>query len=1068
MNANVSPVLPLDNVLQQAIVEHQAGQYAEAEELYLSILQAYPYHTIANHNMGLLAGQVGQFEAGLPYLHKALSADPDEGQFWLSYADGLLKAGQAAEALEIIETAIARGLDNEASQALRQQTQAAAALAALSPSQQEVDEIIALYHGGHYAQMETSCRQLLENFPESPFAWSVLGTALELQGKDALPVLQKTIELTPNDAEAHNNLGNAWQTQGVSDTAIDCYLRALEINPDFAEAHNNLGGALQKQGRLPEAAESYRRALLAKPDYAMAHFNLGNTLKAQKQFEAAAASYRTALEWLPGDADVHCNLGNVLQSLQQYEDALASYELAIQSAPTYAVAHSNSGAALYLLKRYTEAAASYRRALEITPHDADAHHGLGECLHALEQLDDAVLSYRNAITWDGEHLASHSNLGRALFQLDQKEAAIAAYRTALSLQPENADAHSYLAVALAGNDQIEEAEALHRRAIELAPASAIPLVKLGNFFNSLHNYDAALEQYYAAILIEPNDAKIHHGIGFSLQADKQPEQAIAAYTQALELDPTLASAHNNIGSVLQAQKKLELARESYLRALALEDRFAGAHFNLGSYLAELGDSDAAIASYLRALEIEPTYRQAHVNLSAILSNIGQLDAATQRCRLALALNPAWEDIHSNLLFLLAHDTKTDAATLFAEHQAYAESFEAEHRPHWPNHANERDPQRCLRVGFISADFNSHAVAHFITPILDNLALSKNVSLYAYYNNYRNLDDHVTQRLRGLMAQWREIQMLSDKRAAQQISDDGIDILIDLSGHTGGNRLRVLARKPAPLQASGIGYPLTTGLQAVDYYLTDKHFSPPGLLDDQFTEKLLHLPANAPFLPSQDAPPVSEAPAYKNGYMTFGTFNRANKLSREVIARWSKLLRAVPDARMFLAAMPSLEVSDKLRDWFAEEGIAAERLTFQMRTNTRTYLELHRLVDVCLDTFPYTGGTTSLQALWMGVPTLTVAGPIQPSRGGTSILEHTGLEAFAAQDEDDFVRKGKFVADNILFLATLRMTMRYRLAASAMGQPALIAAGLESGLRTMWQRWCAGLPAVSFETLPSEQ
>ncbi|WP_081905306.1 tetratricopeptide repeat protein [Janthinobacterium agaricidamnosum] len=1066
MSATVSPALPLDAALEQAIAEHQAGRYQQAEELYLGILEAQPFHAIANHNLGLLAGQLGQYQAGLPYLHKALSVNPDEGQFWLSYATGLLKAGQPAEALDIVSTAIARGLDNPASQALRLEAQQAADAAADAPSQQDIDEIVGLYHAGQYPQMENATRRLLEAYPESAFGWSVLGTALQVQGKDALQALQKTVALAPHDAEAHGNLGNAWQAAGQFDAAIDCYLRALEIQPDFAEAHSNLGGALLAQGRLQDAAESYRRALQVRPDYALAHFNLGNTLKELQQFDAAAGSYRSALLLLPDDAEIHCNLGNTLQAMQDYPAALDSYRRALELDPAYVAAHSNSGAALHQLKRHAEAEASYRHALRLAPRDANANNGLGQCLQALDRFDDAVQAYRSAIVWQSQHVAARSNLGQVLYLLERKEEAIASYREVLRLQPDSADAHSQLALALAGNEQPELAHPLYLRAVELAPDSAKALVNLGDFLKTSQRYDEAIASYRRALLIDAADAAVHHSIGLALQADNQFDAAIAAYTQALEIDPGLAIAHSNIGSAQQAQKLLEAARLSYMRALELEARFPAAHFNLGTCLSELGQPEAAIDSYLRALDIEPAYREAHVNLGAVLSNMGRIDDAIQRCRLALDINPGWEDVHSNLLFLLAHSAGQEPAALFAEHRRYAERFETPHIASWPAHPNPRDPQRQLRIGFISADFNNHAVAHFITPVLDNLVKSPDLSLYAYYNNQRN--DHITARLRELMPQWRQIDKLSNQQAARQISDDGIDILIDLSGHTGGNRMTLLARKPAPLQASWIGYPLTTGLQAVDYYLTDRHFSPPGLLDEQFSEKLLSLPACAPFLPSHEAPTMSPAPALQNGYLTFGSFNRANKLSRAVIARWSTLLRAVPDARMFLAAMPSERISDTLRGWFAEEGVAAERLTFQLRTDNRTYLELHRHVDVCLDTFPYTGGTTSFHALWMGVPTLTVAGPTLPSRAGASILEHTGLEAFAARDEDDFVRKGKFVADNIMFLATLRLTMRQRLEASAMGQPALIAAGLESGLRSMWQRWCAGLPAAPFEALAGQE
>jgi protein O-GlcNAc transferase len=287
-------------------------------------------------------------------------------------------------------------------------------------------------------------------------------------------------------------------------------------------------------------------------------------------------------------------------------------------------------------------------------------------------------------------------------------------------------------------------------------------------------------------------------------------------------------------------------------------------------------------------------------------------------------------------------------------------------------------------------------------------------------------------------------------------------LIDLSGHTAKHRLLTFARKPAPVQASWIGYPGTTGLHAMDYYLSDRFMFPDVGFDSQLTEKIVKLPASVPFLPSKDAPPVNALPALSNGYMTFGSFNRSNKISRPVIALWAQLLRALPDSRMLLGAMSQDGQYQTLIDWFAQEGIVRERLDFHARSSMERYLGLHHQIDICLDTFPYNGGTTTFHALWMGVPTLTLAGQTIASRSGASILGHVNLEAFTAHDVADFKKKGLYWADHPGELSIIRTGLRERFTKSASGQPAVIAAGLERALRIMWQRWCAGLPAASFE------
>jgi predicted O-linked N-acetylglucosamine transferase (SPINDLY family) len=297
--------------------------------------------------------------------------------------------------------------------------------------------------------------------------------------------------------------------------------------------------------------------------------------------------------------------------------------------------------------------------------------------------------------------------------------------------------------------------------------------------------------------------------------------------------------------------------------------------------------------------------------------------------------------------------------------------------------------------------------------------------------------------------------------ANQIDQDRIDILIDLSGHTARNRLCTFARKPAPIQASWMGYPGTTGLAAMDYYFADAHFLPCDEFGDRFTEKLVHLPAAAPFLPEAAAPPVSALPALSNGYLTFGSFNRPSKLGPSVIALWSQLLRALPEARMILGAMPQDGQYGQLIEWFAAEGIARDRLEFQMRCDTASYLARHHRVDLCLDAFPYTGGTTTAHALWMGVPTLTLAGRTPASRHGATILKHVGLDEFVARTPAEYVRKGVELASHLGELAQLRTGLRARCSAAAFSKPDEIAVALERALRIMWKRWCAGLPAEAF-------
>ncbi|MGK5022374.1 tetratricopeptide repeat protein [Janthinobacterium sp. LB2P10] len=1046
----------LDKDLQAALAAHQAGLLEQAEELYLAILQAEPYNAIANHNLGLLAGQVGQFKAGLPYLHKALSVNPDEGQFWLSYADGLLKAGEREQALEIVNEAITRGLDNEQSQTLRKRIEAAIAA---TPTAQETQHVIELYQAGHHAELEAASRALTQRYPASDFAWSVLGTALQQQGKDALQAWQRTVELAPHDAEAYGNLGIACQARGMHEEAVASYTRALQRNPDFVEAYCNLAVTLQSLGQLEQAEQAYRRALALRPDYAKAHFNLGNTLKAMQRNDDAIASYKATLALLPGDAEVYLNLGNAQQDLKQWQDAIVSYRAVLQLAPHTSAVHANLASALHEAGDFEGAEASYRRAIEATPGEAVLYNNLARALQSQGHVSDAIAAYEQAIAIDGNFVQALSNLGLLQCQEKNYASAIALCQRAQLLQPGDAQACIQLAVVYGAAEEQDSALLYFQRAIDLAPGSALAYKQLGDYYNTIRRFALAVEAYTGATERELDDDDVYNNLGVALQKLKRYDDANAAYLRALEINPKNVSAICNLGNVLLAQQKYEQAQTRYQAAIALDPTFERAHFALGNCHVLTNAPTAALECYRAVLALNPEYRDAYVNIGSTLSNLGQIDEAIEACRAGLKVCPLWDTLFSNYLFLLSHSADIDATTLFEEHLRFSDTFETHMAKNAKEHTNTRDALRTLKVGLVSGDLHNHPVPHFIIPVLENIRSDAGLSLYAYHNNAQ--DDHVSQRLREVIPHWRQVEQMDDLELAQQIRDDGIDILIDLSGHTGKNRLLLFASKPAPIQASWIGYPLTTGLRAMDYYLTDPYFAPDGILDSQFTEKLVLLPSCSPFLPSEYASGIRPAPALTNGYLTFGSFNRITKINRKVIARWSMLLRAIPDARMLLAAMPTSAPHPLIMRWFEEEGIAPERLTFEGRTGITQFMEMHHRVDICLDTFPYGGGTTTFHALWMGVPTLTTAGTTLPSRIGTSILLQVGLEEFIAKDDDDYVRKAQAMAANPMLLGAYRYSMRHRLERSAMGNPELITEGLQNSLRIMWQRWCEGLPPVSF-------
>ncbi len=508
---------------------------------------------------------------------------------------------------------------------------------------------------------------------------------------------------------------------------------------------------------------------------------------------------------------------------------------------------------------------------------------------------------------------------------------------------------------------------------------------------------------------------------------------------------------------LMIQKKD--ACEAAGRALALNAQDPREHCYYGLALKAQGHLIAAGQAFEQAVQLKPDYAAAWNNWGLVLKETGQSALAVSKFEQALQLQPDYVDCFSNLLFCLSHVDGVSAEQLLQVHQAFAQRYEQPLTAHWPQHLNSKVTTRTLKVGLVSADFRAHSMAHFLRPLLPALAACPQLSLVAYAN--QTLSDDVTREMQACFPLWRDVAGMSDEALAAQIMADGIDILIDLSGHTAGHRLLTFARKPAPVQVSWLGYQQSTGLRAIDYYLTDTLMAPPGTLDYQFSEKLVQLPVFGCFAPYPQQPDVNALPALRNGYITFGCFNRPNKITPDTVSVWAGLLNAMPDSRLLLGGAGDAESAQAVLDWLAAAGVAPARVQLAPKADLLTYLSLHHQVDICLDTMPSSGVTTTAHALWMGVPTLCMVHESVRSRGAMVLMQHAGLGHWVASDAQDFIRIGQALSHNLTSLAALRAGLRTQLAHSALSQPAALTQALVSALQTMWQRWCLDLPAETF-------
>lgn len=704
------------------------------------------------------------------------------------------------------------------------------------------------------------------------------------------------------------------------------------------------------------------------------------------------------------------------------------------------------------------------QALQAARHELDAG-----------QVDQAEALYRAVLELEPGHGGAHHALGLLARQAGDLAAAVPHFAAALQGDPGH-DTHwlAYIEALLAARQFATAAEliALGRRhglAGDALDALERQLVQTGAPDPGL--VDAAVLLFSHGRLVEANQAARalierfpQHPFGWKLlggvlhlRGDLQG--ALPAMHTATTLAPDDAEALSNLGMLLIKNDNLADAEQVLQRSIALQPDNVNTHSHLANALLLRGRPRAAHAAALAALALDPDHNEAGPALASSLERLGQPREALAVYRDLLARNPAHHELHSNMLFCMSQMSEIGPAELLAQHQRYGQEVERHvtARTAWDN---VPDPERPLRIGFVSADLRNHAVANFIAPLLEQLAGRPGVVLHAYYNH--PLHDAHTERLRGHIAHWRDVAALDDDALDALIRADGVDILIDLGGHTSFNRLPLFARKPAPVQVSWIGYPGTTGLTTMDYYLAERIFLPPGRYDAQFTEKLAWLPLFVPFRPVVSAPDVGPLPALANGHITFGSFNRLAKFNSGVMNAWGRLLRALPTSRLLVAGLPEYEGYAQLRAWLEHEGIGAERVQFHGRVPVADYLALHNRVDICLDTFPYGGGTTTLYAGWMGVPTLTLDGGTVPGRQTAASLEYWGLSQFVAHDADDFLARGLAACADLEGLATLRATLRSRFPQPASGTVTLVADCFEHALRMMWQRWCQGLPAESVD------
>jgi predicted O-linked N-acetylglucosamine transferase (SPINDLY family) len=764
-------------------------------------------------------------------------------------------------------------------------------------------------------------------------------------------------------------------------------------------------------------------------------------------FAAAQQLYRQIVSEQPDNADVWCRLGRVCHALGERDEAAESYRRSLDLQPGVARVHNNLGVVLMERGLLDEAVANYRDALRLQPDYAEGHNNLGTALLEQGRLEEALESYREALRLKPDGPTACNNLGYVLSRLNRLEEAVACYGQAVQAQPDFAQAWFNLGRALHRLCRHDEAGASWERAASLQPSDPGPAHELGLLLMELGRPAEAAAYFERALRLRPDSAAAYSNLGLALLNLGRTEEASLSFQQALHLQPDLPQTYNNLGLALLNLGRTDEAAGRFRRAVQLQPDLADAHNNLGLALAGQGNADDALHSYERALQIHPDHVGALSNLGIAYHQQGCITEAVACYRKALDASPNDAKTHSNLLLALHYQASADPSEILNEARRYAQFHAAPLAGTLEPPPIRRCEKRRLRLGYVSADFREHVVAYYLEPVLGSHD-HECFEVFCYADVSRS--DDVTQRLRAYADQWRSLLGLTDAQAAEIVRQDGIDILVDLSGHTGGNRLLVFARKPAPVQVSYLGYLGTTGMPMIDYYLTDADADPPEA-QAYYQEQLFHLPQCAfCYRPGPTPEASAQLPAVQAGHVTFGCLNSAAKLSEEVLALWARVLLAAPGSRILLRCGTGRLADARVRDTLARAGVAPERLLLAGPTASRfDYLKLFQGVDLCLDPFPYNGVTTTCDSLWMGVPVLSLAGRMGPSRHGVRYLRAVGLGELVVETPEAYVRLATELAGDLPWLVALRHRLRERMSRSPLMDATGLTRHIEAAYRAMW-------------------
>jgi len=829
---------------------------------------------------------------------------------------------------------------------------------------------------------------------------------------------------------------------------------------------NTLSTALQHHlaGRFGEAEALYRRVLDKTPEQPDALHLLGMVHAQTGRVEPGVAMIRRAIARNPRASDYHVNLANILLATGRPGEAAAAYRAALTLKPGEPTAGTNFPKAVMAEadRRFDAddlagAASWYRLFALLQPDSLDAVFNRAVALRRAGRAEEAHTAAARAAALQPRLSRAHAEAGMALNDLGRPAAAAKCFEHAVRLEPANAEFRNALGAALLADGRVEAADAAFREAAAVAPDYLTPHLNRGVLLIRAGRNAEAIGVYRRVLVHDPAHTAALSSLSALLLGAGRHDEAMAAGLRAVVTDSEDADACINLGAALQAKDKLTAAEEVFRLAVRLRADEAAAVGNLGTVVLLRGRVAEAVALLQRTAALQPDRAETWSNLGGAMREQGNPAASIAAYRRALRINPGYVDAHSNLIFVLDFDT----ALTTADHMEERRRFDAQHAlplaAEALSHANVRDGERRLRVGYVSADFRRHSAAFAFLPVLKRHDHAR-FEVFCYSGVVR--EDDMTAECRAAADVWCDTLGMDDAALAGRIRADGIDVLVDLSGHSLGNRLLAFARRPAPVQLSAWGHPHGIGVTAIAHIVSDPVCIPYGERPI-VPQAVVDLPCIIGYEAPPDAPPVVAPPAVANGVVTFGCLNRLSKLTEDTLALWGRVLAAVPDARLLLKDKPLNDPSEQRRILaaLARHGVTEERVVLLGGSSHIEHLAAYGRVDIALDPFPLNGGISTQEALWMGVPVLALRGRTPPSRVSAAIDTALGLADWVAEDWDDYVAIARAKAVDVAALADLRARLRPHFAASPVGDMAQYTRAVEDAYRALWRRWCGQSPVT---------